>query len=42
MPVLSDFAQRKKIKYFIEKIPKDKSILEIGSGSIRLQFVASK
>ena len=33
MPILSDFAKRKKIKYFIEKIPKDKSVLEIGSGS---------
>jgi 2-polyprenyl-3-methyl-5-hydroxy-6-metoxy-1,4-benzoquinol methylase len=33
MPVLSQFAQQRKIKYFIEKIPKEKSILEIGSGS---------
>ena len=33
MPVLSQFAQQRKIKYFIEKIPKDKSVLEIGSGS---------
>ena len=33
MPVLSDLAQKKKIQYFIEKIPKDKSILEVGSGS---------
>lgn len=33
MPLISQFAQKKKIKYFIEKIPKDQSILEIGSGS---------
>ena len=33
MPIISDFAQRKKIKYFIEEIPKEKFILEIGSGS---------
>lgn len=30
--VLSEYSQRKKIKYFIEKIPKNASILEIGSG----------
>jgi 2-polyprenyl-3-methyl-5-hydroxy-6-metoxy-1,4-benzoquinol methylase len=33
MPVISKFAQKKKIKYFLKGIPKDKSILEIGSGS---------
>jgi 2-polyprenyl-3-methyl-5-hydroxy-6-metoxy-1,4-benzoquinol methylase len=33
MPFLSELAQRRKIKYFIERIPKNKSILEIGSGS---------
>ena len=33
MPILSEFAKKRKIKYFIEKIPKDKSVLEIGSGS---------
>jgi 2-polyprenyl-3-methyl-5-hydroxy-6-metoxy-1,4-benzoquinol methylase len=33
MPIVSDFAKRKKINYFIEKIPKDRSVLEIGSGS---------
>jgi 2-polyprenyl-3-methyl-5-hydroxy-6-metoxy-1,4-benzoquinol methylase len=33
MPVISEFAQRRKIKYFIDKIPKNKAILEIGSGS---------
>jgi 2-polyprenyl-3-methyl-5-hydroxy-6-metoxy-1,4-benzoquinol methylase len=33
MPLLSEFAQKRKIKYFIENIPKYKSVLEIGSGS---------
>jgi len=30
---MSEFAQKEKIKYFLRKIPKDKNILEIGSGS---------
>jgi 2-polyprenyl-3-methyl-5-hydroxy-6-metoxy-1,4-benzoquinol methylase len=33
MPALSDYAQRKKIEYFLQPIPKDAKILEIGSGS---------
>jgi 2-polyprenyl-3-methyl-5-hydroxy-6-metoxy-1,4-benzoquinol methylase len=33
MPLLSDFARKKKINYFIKDIPKDKRILEIGGGS---------
>lgn len=33
MHLISEFAQRKKINYFLKKIPKNKSILEIGSGS---------
>jgi SAM-dependent methyltransferase len=33
MPIISEFAKRKKIKYFLQNIPKNKSILEIGSGS---------
>lgn len=33
MPVLSNFARKKKIKYFLKQIPKNNSILEIGSGS---------
>ena len=33
MPLLSDIAQREKIRYFLEPIPKDARILEIGCGS---------
>lgn len=33
MPILSQIAQRKKIRYFIDDIPKDARILEVGSGS---------
>jgi len=33
MRLLSQYARRKKIKYFLERIPKDAAILEIGSGS---------
>lgn len=32
MPVLSDFARRRKIQYFLDPIPKSARILEIGSG----------
>lgn len=33
MPLLSDYARRKKIAYFLDPIPKDARILEIGCGS---------
>lgn len=33
MPLLSDIARRKKIRYFLDPIPKDAHILEIGCGS---------
>jgi cyclopropane fatty-acyl-phospholipid synthase-like methyltransferase len=33
MPLLSQYAQTKKIEYFLEGIPKQARILEIGSGS---------
>ncbi len=33
MPVLSDYAQRKKIEHFLDPLPKDAHILEIGCGS---------
>jgi 2-polyprenyl-3-methyl-5-hydroxy-6-metoxy-1,4-benzoquinol methylase len=33
LPLLSDYAQKKKINYFLEQIPKDAKILEIGAGS---------
>lgn len=33
MPALSDYAQRKKIEYFLESLPKSARILEIGCGS---------
>lgn len=32
MPILSDYARKRKIKYFLSKIPKTAKILEIGSG----------
>jgi SAM-dependent methyltransferase len=32
MPILSEIAQQKKIKYFFSEIPKSHRILEIGSG----------
>jgi 2-polyprenyl-3-methyl-5-hydroxy-6-metoxy-1,4-benzoquinol methylase len=32
MPLLSQVARRKKIEYFLDRIPKDARILEIGSG----------
>ena len=32
MPLLSDYARRKKIEYFFSDIPKDARILEVGSG----------
>jgi SAM-dependent methyltransferase len=33
MPILSDISRRKKIRYFLDPIPKDARILEIGCGS---------
>jgi cyclopropane fatty-acyl-phospholipid synthase-like methyltransferase len=33
MPALSEYAQRKKIEYFLNPLPKDARILEIGCGS---------
>ncbi|WP_422058921.1 class I SAM-dependent methyltransferase [Sphingopyxis sp.] len=33
MPMLSDIAQRKKIAYFLDPLPRDAAILEIGCGS---------
>lgn len=33
MPLLSEYARRKKIEYFLADIPKDARILEIGCGS---------
>lgn len=33
MPLLSQYARRKKIRYFLDGIPKQARILEIGSGS---------
>ena len=33
MPLLSDIARRKKIRYFLDPIPRDARILEIGCGS---------
>jgi 2-polyprenyl-3-methyl-5-hydroxy-6-metoxy-1,4-benzoquinol methylase len=33
MPLLSQYAQTRKIEYFLNKIPKQARILEIGSGS---------
>jgi SAM-dependent methyltransferase len=33
MPLLSDIAQRKKIEFFLEPLPRDAAILEIGCGS---------
>ena len=33
MPLLSDIARRKKTRYFLDPIPKDANILEIGCGS---------
>jgi SAM-dependent methyltransferase len=33
MPLLSDIARRKKIRYFLDPIPRDAHILEIGCGS---------
>ena len=33
MPMLSDFAQRKKIDYFLTPLPRDAAILEIGCGA---------
>lgn len=33
MPLLSEYARRKKIRYFLEPIPKQARILEVGSGS---------
>lgn len=32
MPFLSDIARKKKIEYFLDRIPRDGRILEIGSG----------
>lgn len=32
MPILSDIAQRKKIEYFLNPLPRDAAILEIGCG----------
>ena len=33
MPLLSDIARRQKVRYFLDPIPKDARILEIGCGS---------
>jgi SAM-dependent methyltransferase len=33
VPILSQYAQKKKIRYFLEGIPKEDRILEIGGGS---------
>jgi 2-polyprenyl-3-methyl-5-hydroxy-6-metoxy-1,4-benzoquinol methylase len=33
MPLLTDFARKKKIRYFLDSIPGEASILEIGAGS---------
>lgn len=33
MPMLSDIAQRKKIAYFLDPLPRDAAILEIGCGA---------
>ncbi len=33
MPLLSDYAQRRKIEYFLDPLPRDARILEIGCGS---------
>lgn len=33
MAIISEFARKKKIQYFLEQIPKNTSILEIGCGS---------
>ena len=33
MPLLSDYARKRKIEYFLDPIPKDARILEIGCGS---------
>lgn len=33
MPLLSEYAQRKKVAYFLDPIPKNAKILEIGCGS---------
>lgn len=33
MPIISDYAQKKKINYFLKDIDKDSKILEIGCGS---------
>jgi len=33
MPLLSDYARKKKIEYFLAPIPKDARILEVGCGS---------
>lgn len=33
MPMLSDIAQRKKIEYFLNPLPRDAAILEIGCGA---------
>ncbi len=33
MPILSDYAQKKKIEFFLSPIPQDARILEIGSGT---------
>ena len=32
MPLLSDYARKRKIAYFINRIPKDERVLEIGCG----------
>ena len=33
MPIISEYARKKKIEYFLSVIPKESQILEIGSGS---------
>lgn len=42
MPLLSMFARQKKIRYFIDPIPKEKYILEIGCGTMWLMSYMKK
>ena len=42
MPLLSDIAGKKKIKYFFKEVPKDDRILEVGSGSGWLKGMLDK
>ncbi|MBL8148314.1 MAG: class I SAM-dependent methyltransferase [Blastocatellia bacterium] len=42
MPLLSEYAQKKKIGYFIDPIPKEAKILEVGAGSCWLSDYLKK